>query len=77
MNKNNKAIIYTKPLCGYCTASKNLMTNKGIEIEERYLDSPESIQKFITEHPEKRSMPQIWIDNEHIGGYEQLKTKLL
>ena len=42
-----------------------------------YLDNQESIQKFITEHPEKRSMPQIWIDNEHIGGYEQLKTKLL
>ena len=71
------AIIYTKAGCGHCTAAKNLMTNKGIEIEERYLDSPESIQKFITEHPEKRSMPQIWIDNEHIGGYEQLKTKLL
>ena len=53
------------------------MTNKGIEIEERYLDSPESIQKFITEHPEKRSMPQIWIDDEYVGGYDALKTKLL
>ena len=71
-----KAVIYSKPACGYCVAAKNLMNNKGIEYEERYLDSQESIMQFITEHPDKRSMPQIWIDDEHIGGYEQLKTKL-
>ena len=71
-----KAVIYSKPLCGYCVAAKNLMDNKGIEYEERYLDNQESIIQFIIEHPDKRSMPQIWIDDEHIGGYEQLKTKL-
>ena len=71
-----KAVIYSKPACGYCVAAKNLMNNKGIEYEERYLDSQESIMQFITEHPDKRSMPQIWIDDEHIGGFEQLKTKL-
>ena len=63
-------------MCGYCVAAKNLLTNRGIEYEERYLDSQESIMQFITEHPDKRSMPQIWIDDEHIGGFEQLKTKL-
>ena len=70
-------VIYSKPMCGYCVAAKNLLTNKGIKYEERYLDNQESIMQFITEHPDKRSMPQIWIDDEHIGGYEQLKTKLL
>ena len=69
-------VIYSKPACGYCVAAKNLMNNKGIEYEERYLDNQESIMQFITEHPDKRSMPQIWIDDEHIGGFEQLKTKL-
>ena len=71
-----KAVIYSKPACGYCVAAKNLMNNKGIEYEERYLDSQESIMQFITEHPDKRSMPQIWIDDKHIGGFEQLKEKL-
>ena len=69
-------VIYSKPACGYCVAAKNLMNNKGIEYEERYLDRQESIMQFITEHPDKRSMPQIWIDDEHIGGFEQLKAKL-
>jgi|TARA_Y100000310_G_scaffold344191_1_gene455638 alkyl hydroperoxide reductase subunit F len=72
-----KALIYTKARCGHCTAAKNLMNNKGILYTEMYLDNQESIQAFITEHPEKRSMPQIWIDNEYIGGYEKLKEKLL
>ena len=49
-----KAVIYSKPACGYCVAAKNLMNNKGIEYEERYLDSQESIMQFITEHPDKR-----------------------
>ena len=71
-----KAVIYSKPACGYCVAAKNLMNTKGIEYTEHYLDNQESIMQFITEHPDKRSMPQIWIDDEHIGGFEQLKTKL-
>ena len=71
-----KAVIYSKPACGYCVAAKTLLTSRGIKFEERYLDSQESIIQFITEHPDKRSMPQIWIDDEHIGGFEQLKTKL-
>ena len=71
-----KALIYTKPACGYCTMAKSLMNSKGIEYEERYLDNPTAIQEFITEHPDKRSMPQIWIDEEYVGTFDQLKQKL-
>ena len=52
------------------------MNSKGIEYEERYLDNPTAIQEFITEHPDKRSMPQIWIDEEYVGTFDQLKQKL-
>ena len=71
-----KAIVYTKPMCGYCISAKNLLKSKGIEYEEKYLDNQESIQQFLTEHPNKRSMPQIWLDDEYVGGFQQLKLKL-
>ena len=71
-----KAIVWSKPACVYCEKSKALLKAKGIEYEERYLDNPQAIQDFITEHPDKRSMPQIFIDGEHVGGFDQLKEKL-
>ena len=71
-----KALVYTKPMCGYCISAKNLLKSKGIEYEERYLDNQDSIQQFLAEHPDKRSMPQIWLDDEYVGGYYELETKL-
>ena len=71
-----KAIVYTKPMCGYCISAKNLLKSKGIEYEERYLDNPQVINEFIEQHPTKLSMPQIWIDDEYVGGFRELQSKL-
>ena len=71
-----KAIVYTKPMCGYCISAKNLLKSKGIEYEERYLDSQQVIKEFIEQHPTKRSMPQIWLDDEYVGGFRELQQKL-
>ena len=71
-----KAIVYTKPMCGYCISAKNLLKSKGIEFEEKYLDNPQVIREFIEQRPTKRTMPQIWIDDEYVGGFKELKEKL-
>ena len=71
-----KAVVYTKPMCGYCISAKNLLKSKGIEYEERYLDSQQVIKEFIEQHPTKRSMPQIWLDDEYVGGFRELQQKL-
>ena len=71
-----KAIVYTKPMCGYCISAKNLLKSKGIEYEERNLDNQQVIKEFIEEHPTKRSMPQIWLDDQYVGGFRELQQKL-
>jgi glutaredoxin 3 len=63
-------------MCGYCISAKNLLKSKGIEYEEKYLDNQDSIKQFLAEHPDKRSMPQIWLDDEYVGGFRQLQDKL-
>ena len=68
-------VIYSKTNCVYCTKAKNLVKNLGLDYIEK------SLEKDFGSDPSKmledigknvRQMPQIKIDNELIGGYNQL-----
>ena len=69
----NKVEIYTSPLCGYCHAAKRLLTQKNIEFEETdVLAQPEKKAEMIQRAKGGRSVPQIFIGGEHIGGCDEL-----
>ena len=74
-----KAEIYTKPNCKFCDKAKALMIKNGIEYEE--IDAPmhlgvlkARVMSAIGSEP--RSVPQIFIDGEYVGGFDQLAEKL-
>jgi len=70
----SKAIVWTKTVCPYCVNAKNLLDSKGIEYEERNLETGEWTKEQLLEAvPGARTVPQIFIDGKHIGGYDQLK----
>jgi len=71
-----KAVIWSKPACGYCVKAKSLLKNKGIEYEEKNIAEGHNIQDMLALVPNARTMPQVWLDEEHIGGYDQLEAKL-
>jgi glutaredoxin 3 len=52
--------------------AKTWLNNKGIQYEEISIEEPDAREKFMREHPQLRQMPQIFIDGENIGGYQQL-----
>ena len=65
--------IYSKNNCVYCNKAKHLVKNLGLEYEEKKLeefDSPQAMLEDIGKNV--RTMPQIKIDGELIGGYNQL-----
>ena len=65
--------IYSKNNCIYCNKAKSLVKNLGLEYEEKKLeefDSPQAMLEDIGKNV--RQMPQIKIDGELIGGYNQL-----
>jgi len=65
--------IYSKNNCVFCTKAKSLLKNLGLEYEEKKLeefDSPQAMLEDIGKNV--RQMPQIKIDGELIGGYNQL-----
>ena len=71
-----KAIVSSKPMCPYCDQAKNLLSTKGIEYEERNIAQGWKIQDLLEAAPNAKTMPQIWLDDEYIGGYRELEEKL-
>ena len=71
-----KAVVWSKPACPFCVKAKNLLNNKGIEYEEKNIAEGHKIEDLLALVPNARTMPQIWLDGEHLGGYDQLEAKL-
>ena len=71
-----KAVVWSKPACVYCEKSKALLKSKGIEYEEKNIADGHKIQDLLEMVPNARTMPQIWLDEEHIGGFYELEKKL-
>ena len=71
-----KAIVWSKPNCPQCTSAKQLLKIKGIEYEEKNVADGHKIQDLLALVPNAKTMPQIWLDDEHIGGYPELQKRL-
>lgn len=68
-----KITVYTKTICPYCTSAKMWLKNKGYSYEEINLDDDVERQKFYERVGEGvRTVPQIFVDDERIGGYQEL-----
>ena len=71
-----KVVIWSKYHCPYCDQAKALLTSKGIEFEERKIGDGYTKEDLLEAVPAARSVPQIFLDGELIGGFTELKTKL-
>ncbi len=71
-----KAIVWSKPNCQQCTSAKQLLQLNNIEYEEKNIAEGHKIQDLLALVPNAKTMPQIWLDEEHIGGYLELRKKL-
>ena len=69
--------VYTKKRCPYCTSAKIWLKQKNYQFEEISLDDMEVLQEFLVENPTARTVPQIFVEGERIGGFSELiKSKL-
>ena len=65
--------IYTTPICGFCHRAKMLLKSKGVEFTEIDLfDEPERREEMIQRANGGRTVPQIWIGEDHVGGCDDL-----
>ena len=73
MNKVNKVVIYTSSLCGFCYKAKSLLKRKNILFNEINVDiNYEKKKEMINRSNGRKSVPQIFFNDQHIGGCEEL-----
>ena len=68
--------IFTGPGCSYCEAAKALLNDRGLIFVERDISQPAVRSEFRERLPREKTVPQVFIDGEHIGGYEDLSLRL-
>ena len=67
--------IYTKPTCGFCHMAKRLLTSKGVTFSEvDILVDPDQRPTMIQRANGRSTVPQIFIDGQHIGGFDDLSA---
>jgi glutaredoxin len=71
-----KAVVWSKPACPYCDQAKALLKMKEIEYEEKIIGDGYLKEDLLEAVPGARSVPQIFLDEELIGGFNELKKRL-
>jgi glutaredoxin len=72
-----RAIVWSKDHCPYCVQAKTLLSQKGIEFEERKIGTDWTKEQLLEAVPNAMSVPQIFLDGELVGGFTELRAKLL
>ncbi len=73
----SKVQIYTTSTCPYCHAAKALLTKKNIDFHEINVENPIVRQKMVERANGRRTVPQIFFGDIHIGGFDDLSELAL
>lgn len=70
-----KVLMYSTAVCPYCTRAEQLLHSKGVsEIEKIRVDLQPEVRAAMIEKTGRRTVPQIFINGEHVGGYDDLAS---
>ena len=64
--------IYVKSWCPYCAAARELLTRKGVPFEEIDIEASPAAAQIMVQRRGQRTVPQIFIGEQHIGGSDDL-----
>ena len=71
-----KAILWSKYHCPYCDQAKALLTSRGIAFEEKKIGDGYTKEELLEAVPNARTVPQIFIDDQLVGGFSELREYL-
>jgi glutaredoxin 3 len=67
-----KVEIYTTQWCPYCHAAKSLLDEKGVSYDEVDADDPDVRMAMVQRANGRRTVPQIFVGETHVGGYDDM-----
>ena len=66
--------MYTGPMCNFCEAAKRLFSRNNLKYQEIYISMKDGLRdEMIKKANGKRTIPQIFFDDLHVGGYQELR----
>lgn len=65
-------VLYTSRLCGYCSAAKRMLDKKGWNYETISVDGNAAVRAEMQERSGRRTVPQIYFGETHVGGYDDM-----
>jgi glutaredoxin 3 len=65
-------VMYSTTWCGYCQRARALLSRKGVEVHEIKVDEEPAQREQMVQRSGRRTVPQIFIGDRHIGGYDDL-----
>tara|TARA_Y100001970_G_C13738366_1_gene604944 strand:+ start:327 stop:581 length:255 start_codon:yes stop_codon:yes gene_type:complete len=67
--------MYTGPMCNFCEAAKRLLSRNNLQYKEIDISSKDGLRdEMIKKSNGKRTIPQIFFDDYHVGGYVELRA---
>ncbi len=67
--------MYTGPLCNFCDAAKRLFARNNLSYKEIDISTKDGLRdEMIKKANGKRTIPQIFFDDQHIGGYDEVRA---
>lgn len=67
-----KVVVYTTGYCPYCVRAKALLERKGVAFEEIDVGNDEALREHMVRTSGRRTVPQVFIDGNPVGGYDEL-----
>lgn len=67
-------VMYTSAYCPYCMNAERLLANKGVTVNKIRVDLEPEQRVIMMEKTGRRTVPQIYIDDRHIGGFDDLRA---
>lgn len=67
-----EVVLYGTRLCPYCVAARRLLRGKSVEFQDIAVDGDPALRRLIAERSGRTTVPQIWVGEQHIGGFTDL-----
>ncbi len=64
--------VYSTQFCPYCVRAKDLLNSKGLAFEEVRVDRDPELRQVMMQRSGRRTVPQIWVGETHVGGFDDL-----
>ena len=72
MSSDSKVVVYGNEVCPYCGAARMLLKKKGVSYTDISVSGDESVRQEMIERSGRTSVPQIFIGETHVGGFDDL-----